>query len=58
MCFFDVKLPENDLKKIETFRNVNEPYIKKCLFNTAALVGITYLIVHKQRILITLKSIK
>ena len=50
MCLFDVKLPENDLKKIETFRNVNESYIKKCLFNTAALVGITYLIVHKHMI--------
>jgi hypothetical protein len=50
MCLFDVKLPENDLKKIETFRNVSESYIKKFLFNIAALVGIIYLIVHKQRI--------
>ena len=47
MCFFDVKVPENDLKKIETCRSVNESYIKMCVYNNAAFVGIIYLIIHK-----------
>ena len=49
MCLFDVKITENDLKKVETCRNVNELYVK-VQFNTAGFVGIAYLIVHKPRI--------
>jgi hypothetical protein len=28
ICFFDVKLPEDDLKKVETCRSISELYVK------------------------------
>jgi len=28
MCLFDVIITEDDLKKIETFRSINELYVK------------------------------
>jgi hypothetical protein len=44
MFLFDVKLLEDYLKKIETYRSVNELYAK-VQFNTVACVGITYCII-------------
>ena len=31
VCLFDVKLPEDDLKKVEKFRSIKEFYVKLCL---------------------------
>jgi hypothetical protein len=29
--FFDVRLPEDNLKKIETFRSISRLYVKLCI---------------------------
>jgi len=41
VCLFDVKLHEEDLKKIETRRSISELYVK-LLFNNCAFAGIDY----------------
>ena len=32
VCFFDVRLPEDDLKKIETCRNMSGLYVEVYIF--------------------------
>jgi len=46
---FDVRLPESDLKKIETCRFISEVYVR-CIVDTYALVDITILSNARKRI--------
>jgi len=43
MCYirlFDIKIPDNDMKKIETYRSISEVYVK-FIVNSCAFVAIT-----------------
>jgi len=39
---FDERLPEDDLKKIETFRSISGLYVKVCISNVCSFVRIIY----------------
>jgi len=43
VCLFDVRLLEDDLKKIETCRRISE-FMSKCIINTCAFIGIIYVL--------------
>jgi len=42
ICVFDIELPEDDLKKVETCRSINEFFVQ-VYFYTCAFIGIQLL---------------
>ena len=55
MWLFDVKLPEDDLKKFETYRNVSELYVKLCF---EYLLVLTIKLFVKELIWVPLRYLK